>query len=91
MHERRHSFGHPPLENAIHYYHPDDRRMVQTAVERALEEGADFEFRARILTESANEIPVLARGTCQIAGDGEVLGVFGCIVDLSTPEERKFG
>lgn len=89
MHERRHSLGHPPLENAIHYYHPDDRPMVQAAVARALDEGADFEFRARILTENGNELPVLARGTCQIGGDGKVLGVFGCFVDLSRPEDRK--
>ena len=88
MHERRHSLGHPALENAVHYYHPDDRDMVQTAVNRALEE---FEFRARILTENDNELPVLARGTCQIGGDGDVLGIFGCFVDLSEPEDRKFG
>ena len=90
MHERRHSLGHPPLENAIHYYHPEDRPMVQAAVSSALAEGADFEFRARILTENGNQLPVLARGTCQIGGDGEVLGIFGCFVDLSTPEQRKF-
>jgi len=91
IHERRHSLGHPPLEHAVHYYHPDDRAMVQTAVARALAEGEDFEFRARILTENDNELPVLARGTCQIGGDGHVLGIFGCIVDLSKPEDRKFG
>lgn len=91
MHERRHSLGHPPLEKAVRYYHPEDRPMVQVAVTRALEEGADFEFRARIVTDNGNEVPVLARGTCQIAGNGEVLGIFGCFVDLSTPEERKFG
>jgi|GEM_PF-1045823 len=89
MHERRHSLGHPLLENAIHYYHPNDRPMVQEAIARALDEGADFEFRARILTENGNDLPVLARGTCQIGGDGEVLGIFGCFVDLSFPEERK--
>lgn len=91
MHERRHCLGHPPLERAIRYYHAEDRPLVETAVKRALEEGADFEFRARILTDTSKEIPVLARGTCQIAGDGEVLGIFGCFVDLSTPEERQFG
>ncbi len=91
MHERRHSLGHPPLAKAILYYHPDDRSMVQAEVVRALEEGSDFEFRARILTDNGNEVPVLARGTCQFNGDGEVLGIFGCFVDLSTPGERKFG
>jgi hypothetical protein len=90
MHERRHSLGSPPLEHAIGYYHADDRAMVETAVSLALDEGEDFEFRARILTENDNELPVLARGTCQIGGDGGVLGIFGCFVDLSKPEDRKF-
>ncbi|WP_321323170.1 PAS domain-containing protein [uncultured Parasphingorhabdus sp.] len=90
MHERRHSLGNPMLENAIDYYHPDDRPMVEEAVARSLDEGADFEFRARILTENGNELPVLARGTCQIGGNGAVLGIFGCFVDLSTPEERQY-
>ncbi|WP_339691711.1 PAS domain-containing protein [uncultured Parasphingorhabdus sp.] len=89
MHERRQSLGNPMLENAISYYHPNDRHMVESAVQLALEEGEDFEFRARIITEQGNELPVLARGTCQIGGDGKVLGIFGCFVDLSTPEDRK--
>lgn len=89
MHERRHSLGNPMLEHAIGYYHPDDRHLVESAVQLALEEGEDFEFRARIITEQGNELPVLARGTCQIGVDGKVLGIFGCFVDLSTPEDRK--
>jgi len=91
MHERRHSLGHPPIEAAVHYYHPDDREIVKRVVARALKDGDDFEFRARVLTENNRELPVLARGTCQIGGDGDVLGIFGCFVDLSTPEDRKFG
>lgn len=89
MHERRHSLGNPLLENAIRYYHPTDRPMVQSAVQLALEQGEDFEFRARIITEHGNEVPVLSRGTCQIGKDGQVLGIFGCFVDLSTAEDRK--
>ena len=65
--------------------------MVRTAVMRALKEGEDFEFRARILTENNKEVPVLARGTCQIGGEGDVLGIFGCFVDLSKPEDRNSG
>ena len=90
IHERRQSRGQPKLESAVAYYHPDDRSRVQAAVWRALNEGSDFELRARILTDNGNELPVLARGTCQIGGDGQVLGIFGCMVDLSTPDERRF-
>ena len=88
MHERRQSLGQPKLENAILYYHPDDRSKVDTAVSQALGEGKDFELSGRILTENGNELPVLARGTCQIGSQGEVLGIFGCIVDLSLPDQR---
>ena len=88
MHERKHSLGDPKLDQAIDYYHPTDRPIVESAVQLAIEQGEDFEFRARIITEQGNELPVLARGTCQIGMDGNVLGIFGCFVDLSSPEDR---
>lgn len=89
IHERRHSLGDPMLEQAVNYYHPTDRPAVASAVQLAIEQGEDFEFRARIITELGKELPVLARGTCQIGIDGKVLGIFGCVVDLSTPEDRQ--
>lgn len=89
MHERPRSRGHPHLDKAIHYYHPDDRNMVNSAVACALKEGQDFEFRARIITENGNELPVLARGTCRFGPDGEILGLFGCFVDMSAAEDRQ--
>lgn len=89
MHHRPHSNGDPALEDAINYYHVDDRKMVENAVRHAVNEGEDFEFRARIITEMGREVPVLARGTCQFDRHGRVIGVFGCFVDLSAPHERS--
>lgn len=88
MHQRPHSNGNPALQDAINYYHVDDRQIVDEAVSHALNEGEDFEFRARIITETGREVPVLARGTCQFDRFGTVVGVFGCFVDLSAPHER---
>lgn len=85
MHHRPHTDGDPALEDAIGYYHPDDRSAVASAVNHALDQGEDFEFRARIITETGKEVPVLARGTCQFDRSGTVIGVFGCILDLSAP------
>ena len=89
MHHRPHSNGDPTLKDAINYYHVDDRQMVDDAVRHALNDGEDFEFRARIITETGEEVPVLSRGTCQFDRYGSVVGVFGCFVDLSTPRERN--
>ncbi len=88
MHQRPHMNGDPTLEDAIGYYHVDDRPAVANAVNHALGEGEDFEFRARIITETGKELPVLARGTCQFDRSGTIIGVFGCFVDLSTPHDR---
>lgn len=75
MHRRPKLMGAPTLEQAIGYYHDDDRGAVDQAVRRAMEQGEDFEFRARIVTESGQELAVLARGTCQFDRDGTVIGV----------------
>jgi PAS domain-containing protein len=87
IHARPHSKGEPTLAEAIAYYHPDDRSLVENAVAHALSDGEDFEFRARIITERGDERPVLARGTCQFERDGAIVGVFGCFVDLSQPKQ----
>lgn len=83
MHGRARSRGAPTLEEALGYYHVEDQPHVTAAVERALDEGEDFEFLARIVTDMGNELPVACRGTCQFDRNGKVLGVFGCFVDMS--------
>jgi hypothetical protein len=88
MHQRPHSNGNPTLGDAINYYHLDDRQMVDDAVRHAVDEGEDFEFRARIITEIGTQLPVLSRGTCQFDQRGRVVGVFGCFVDISVFEGR---
>lgn len=88
MHARPHSKGEPTPDEAIAYYHPDDVAMVQDAISRVLSDGEDFEFRARIVTERGSELPVMARGTCQFDRSGEIIGVFGCFVDLRQPNHR---
>jgi len=85
IHERSHDRGHPTLEQALAYYHPDDRATVTAMVNRAMEECEDFDFRARIISCSGKVKPVLSRGVCQFDRDGKVRGVFGTFIDLSEP------
>ena len=88
LHQRPRVSGYPTLEQAINYYHPDDRQMVDDAVSNAIVEGDDFEFSAQIITENGNETPVRARGTCQFDQEGNVLSIFGCFVDMSERKDR---
>ncbi|MBL0925315.1 MAG: PAS domain-containing protein [Sphingomonadaceae bacterium] len=88
VHGRPKSAGYPGLAEAIAYYHPEDRQMVEDAVSHALHGGEDFEFSARILAESDQEVLVLSRGTCQFGRNGEILGIFGCLVDLTKQTQR---
>ena len=84
MHRRPLISGYPSLQEAINYYHPDDKAPVEAAVALALETGEDFEFSARVVALDGTETPVLARGTCRFSPDGTVLGIFGCIFDLTS-------
>ena len=84
IHRRPMILGYPSLAEAIDYYHPSDKATVESAVAHALESGADFEFSARVVALDGTEAPVLARGTCRFSSDGTVLGIFGCIFDLTS-------
>lgn len=83
IHDRKVTFGEPPLENAISYYHPDDRDMVQTAVDRALRDGVQFEFTARLLTETGKEKKVFSRGMCALDSQGHVDRVYGVFIETA--------
>lgn len=87
IHERPFHRGMPTLEEALGYYHPDDRQLVADHVERALANGEDFEFRARLITDQGRTRQVLSRSMCQFDRNGEVIGAFGSFIDVSTIED----
>lgn len=84
IHQRDQRRGHPRLQEAINYYHPDDRLIVADAVQRSLDHGEDFDFRARIVTDAGELHEVMVRGTCRFGRDGTTIGVLGFIIDLAS-------
>lgn len=82
IHGRDRRRGQPGLQEAIRYYHPDDRLKVADAVQRSLDHGEDFDFRARISADTGEMRDVLVRGTCRYDRDGTTVGVLGFIIDL---------
>lgn len=82
IHERDIQRGQPLVQEAICYFHPDDRVRVSDAVQRSLDHGEDFDFRARIVTDLGKHKEVLVRSTCRYDRSGTTLGVIGFIIDL---------
>lgn len=89
IHGRAPSAGTPPVDEAIGYYHPDDRATVQRALERATERREPFEFELRILREDGETRFVHSIGRPEIGPDGEVVGVFGVFRDITDDDRRR--
>ena len=80
--------GHsPPLAAAIDHYHPDDRAMVQNAVNEAVAGGSDYEVAARLIRTDGAIRHVIARGRLENAPDGTPLGLVGVIQDVTETHE----
>ncbi|MGY8972361.1 MAG: ATP-binding protein [Sphingomonadales bacterium] len=73
----------PDLEKGIDFYYEEDRPMVTEAVEKALNEGEDFEFTARIVRPNGELRHVATIGHAESSPTGEVVTVFGVFKDIT--------
>lgn len=89
IHSRPKHIGPPTLEQALGFYHHEDRQIVADMVEKALQNGSGFEFRARVITEHDTIRTVLGRGICQFDRRGNVKGVFGAFIDITDTEPQN--
>ena len=76
----------PTLDNAIDFYHEDDREDVKLIIEKSIEKQKEFTFEARIVMLDSQTVFVRASGECLVNENGEVSSVFGIIQDIT---ERK--
>ena len=89
----RRMFGFPPdaairYEAVIGRIHPEDRRMVESAVRRALEEHADYLGEYRVILPDGTERWIAARGRVSDTGGAQtrMLGVSVEITDRKRAE-----
>ncbi|EUJ09370.1 PAS domain S-box/diguanylate cyclase (GGDEF) domain-containing protein [Methylophilaceae bacterium 11] len=75
----------PTLEEAIHFYAPEARPVVQAAVERAIVDGSGWDLELPFITATGRSIWVRAVGMTTMVG-GKVERLFGTFQDIS---ERK--
>ncbi len=71
------------LAAALAAYHPDDRKLVEVAVEEALSHGTPFAFRARLVRRDGVIAHVASQGQTTRAPDGTILDIFGTFQDIS--------
>ena len=69
------------LEEALDVYHPDDRKVVEEAVETARLTGKPYSFRARLLRPDGEIRHVEAVAKTEIAEDGTPIAMFGVFAD----------
>ena len=80
----------PSLEDAIKFYHPDDRAMVEEKVAAAINQKQAFNFEARLITAKGNEIWVNAIGQPEVKNNKciRLSGTFQDISDRKKAEEE---
>lgn len=88
IHARDKTVGPPNLDEAIAYFHPDDRARVESIVLRALGTGSPFHIDARLIDEQGVEKSVMSRGICHTGYDGYVEELFG--VFFETRPSRSY-
>ncbi len=77
----------PTLDEALSFYHPDDRDKIRTFVERALEWDLPYDVEARIVTPDGTTRIVRTTGQ-PVAGDGTPV-LRGAIQDITEREARR--
>ena len=77
----------PTMEQAIEFYHPEDRETIEQAVETALEDGESFDLDLQIITAQGTQRWVQVRG--KVLDTEEPRTVRGFIQDITDREERK--
>ena len=77
----------PTVEQAIEFYHPEDRETIEQAVETALESGESFEHEVRLITAQDTQRWVRVQG--KVLDTEEPRTVRGFIQDITDRKERE--
>ncbi|MBN4056237.1 PAS domain S-box protein [Rhodothermus sp. AH-315-K08] len=78
----------PPLEDALDYYHPDDRPVLEAAVQRALNSGEAYDLELRLVTAAGR--PLWVHTTCfpKVVG-GKTIRLSGTLQDITKRKESS--
>ncbi len=77
------SFDHkPPLEEAIHFFHPEDREKLSDAIQRSLQYGEPYDMELRFITAKGKHL--WTRTNCRpVVENGKTIRLFGTFQDIT--------
>ncbi|TKX50367.1 PAS domain S-box protein [Halorubrum sp. ASP121] len=78
----------PTIEDAVEFYHPEDRATIQDAIERVTTEGEPYDLELRIITADDEVRWVRTRGE-PWREDGKIVGVRGTFQDITQRIKRQ--
>jgi len=79
----------PNLETAINHYHPEDRDEVARAIAVSQETSKPFDFEKRILRADGTHLYVRSRGQPSYDKQGNMVAMFGIIIDIDAPKKAE--
>jgi PAS domain S-box-containing protein len=77
----------PSFDDAVGFYHPDDRAPLMKAIAHGLETGEGYRHRMRLIRRDGVERLVLTHADTERGPDGKVTAMFGVFQDV-TEQER---
>ena len=78
----------PPLEEAIDFFHPDDRPKLETAIQRALEHSEPFDMELRFITAKGKHL--WTHAICKpITVDGKTVKLTGTFQDITVRKKLE--
>ncbi|MFK2819951.1 sigma 54-interacting transcriptional regulator [Flavobacteriaceae sp. LMIT009] len=86
IHEVNQNYS-PNLETALNFYHPDDRKMVKTLVEKGITKGEPWSYKARIITAKGKFKYVKAIGQ-PVFKEGKCVRLYGAFQDISDQHKK---
>ena len=73
----------PTLEQALDFYTPEARGVMQAAVEKAMSQGTGWDLELPLVTAAGRKIWVRAIGTVEFSDDGKPLRLLGAVQDVT--------
>ena len=77
----------PSFETVMSYYHPDDEAAVRVMIAQAASYGTPYSFRARLVRVDGTCIHIAAEGRVELAPNGQPVGLFGVVQDITKQVE----
>jgi PAS domain S-box-containing protein len=73
----------PNFDDAVDFYHPDDRQAVKDAISTAVGAKGNLQFQLRLIRPDGELRHVVSKGACDLDPDGEVNAVVGVFQDVT--------